>query len=76
MMVCDGMDLYIRVSLTSALAVGECSASLSLYPWGKSSRCPSGRRLSRPQSRSGQYGKVEILDPVVIQTLTPRLSGL
>jgi hypothetical protein len=29
----------------------------SIYPQGKSPRCPLVKKLGRPQSRSGIYGK-------------------
>jgi hypothetical protein len=49
-----GADVEIHVSLTSALVVGERSASrLRLFTLGESPRYPLDRRLDGPQSRSG-----------------------
>jgi hypothetical protein len=45
---------------------------LPLYPRGKSHLYPLDRRLGGPQSLSGRYGEVKILDPTGIQTPTPR----
>jgi hypothetical protein len=38
-----------------------------LYPRGKSPRYPLERRLGGPQSRSGRFGEVKILDPTGLE---------
>jgi hypothetical protein len=65
------MDLYIHVFFTSALAGGKCSASRSglFTPRGKGTRYPLDRRLGGPQSRSGRYGEMKILDVLGKATL-------
>jgi hypothetical protein len=47
----------------------QLHASAALLP-AKSSRYPLYRRLGGPQSRSGQYGEVKILDPTGTRTPT------
>jgi hypothetical protein len=49
---------------------------LRLYPWGKSPRFLSDKRLGGPQSQSARYGEVKILDPTGTQTPTPRSASL
>jgi hypothetical protein len=49
--------------------------SRPLYLQGKSLRYPWDRRLGGPQSRSGRYGEVNILDPTGSQTPTPQSSS-
>jgi hypothetical protein len=48
---------------------------LPLYPQGKSPRYPLDMRLGGPQSRSGRYGEVKILDHIGTRTPTPRSSS-
>jgi hypothetical protein len=59
-----GVDVYIHIFLTSALAGGEWSASRpeSFTP-GKEPLVPLDRRLGEPQTRSGRFGEEKILDP-------------
>jgi hypothetical protein len=54
-MVHGGEEVQLHAFLTSALAGGEWSATLSnrFTPVGKSPRYPFDRRLGRAQSRSG-----------------------
>jgi hypothetical protein len=60
------------IFLTSALVGGEWSVSRSCrFTPGKEPRYPFYRRLGGPQSRSGQYGEVKILDPTGTRTPTP-----
>jgi hypothetical protein len=56
-------DIYIHAFLTSALDGGEWSGSRSnaLFP-GKDSRHPLDTRLFEPQSRTGRYGEVSIIE--------------
>jgi hypothetical protein len=46
----------------------------SLYPQGKTPRCPLNRRLGGPQYRSGRRAEERILDPTGAQTPIPLLS--
>jgi hypothetical protein len=48
---------------------------LPLYPRGKSPRYPLDRRLSGPQSLSGQRGEEKVLDPTGTRTPTPWSSS-
>jgi hypothetical protein len=45
---------------------GQLHAPAALPP-GKETRYPLDRRLGGPQSRSGQYGEVKILDPIGLE---------
>jgi hypothetical protein len=69
-----GVGIQIHVFLTSALIQGEWSASRPgpHYPQGKN---PLDRKLGGPQSLSGRYQAVKILDPTGIRTPTPRPSS-
>jgi hypothetical protein len=49
---------------------------LPLYPFGKSPLYALDKRLVGPQSRSGRYGEVKILDPTGTRTPTGRSSIL
>lgn len=49
---------------------------LSLYFWGMSLQYPSDRKLGGPQSRSGLYGEVKILDSTVTRTPKPEVVQL
>jgi hypothetical protein len=55
-----GVDVFIHIFVTSALAVEEWSASSPRYPLNK--------RLGGPQSRSGRFAEEKILDPTGIRT--------
>jgi hypothetical protein len=46
-----------------------------LYPREKSPRYPLDRRLGGPQSRSGRFGEVKIIDPTGTRTPTPQSSN-
>jgi hypothetical protein len=61
-----GVDVYIHIFLTSALAGGEWSASRHgrFIP-----RYPLARRLG------GQFGDEKILDPTGTRTPTPQSSS-
>jgi hypothetical protein len=48
---------------------------LPLYTWGKSPRFSLCRRLGGPKCRSGRHGEDILLDPLGIQTPTPRFSS-
>jgi hypothetical protein len=76
MKVYGGVDVKSHVFLTPALVGGEWSASLlcRFYPRGKSPRYPLAKRLSGPQSRSGRYGEVKILDSTGTRISTSRTS--
>jgi hypothetical protein len=64
-----GVDVWIYIFLTSALAGGEWSQPL--YPRGKSPRYPLVRRLVGGQkSRCGRRGEEKILDPTGTRTPT------
>jgi hypothetical protein len=68
MRVYGGVDVYIYVFLTSALAGGEWSASrLAAVPPRKESPYPLDRRLYGPQHRSGRRGEDSNSDPSVVQ---------
>jgi hypothetical protein len=59
-----GVDAWIHIFLTSALAGGEWPASRPYsFDW----------RLGGPQSRSGR-GEIKILDPTGTRTPAPRSS--
>jgi hypothetical protein len=60
-----GMDVYIHIFLTSALAEGEWSAprTCRFNSRGKSSQDPLDKRVGGPQSRSGRSGEEKTLDP-------------
>jgi hypothetical protein len=66
-----GVDLQIRIFLTSATIGGEWSASrLSRFTLrGESPQYTLDRRLGEPQSRSGRYGEVKIPDPTETRTI-------
>jgi hypothetical protein len=62
----------MNVFLTTSLVGDEWSASrLGRFNHGERSLYPKDRRLGGPQSRSGRYGEVKILDPTGIRTPTP-----
>jgi hypothetical protein len=65
-----GVEVYIHVSLNSALVRGELSASRTrrFTPKGKSPRYQSERRLGGPKSRHGRHGELKILGPTWNQT--------
>jgi hypothetical protein len=76
-----GVNVYIHIFLTSALAGGEWSAS-------RPGRFTSGdrildRRLGGPQSQSGRLGEENIIEPYrdsnsepsVVQPIASRYSG-
>jgi hypothetical protein len=69
----EGVDVYIHIFLTSAIAGGEWSASRSDHftPGERAPRYPLDRRLGGPQSRSGRRGEKEILDHTGTRTPTP-----
>jgi hypothetical protein len=62
-----GKWICTGVFLTSALVESEWSAP-RLTIGEKSPRYPTDRRLGEPQSRSGWYAKVNILDPTGTRT--------
>jgi hypothetical protein len=67
-----GVVVYIHIFSTSALAGGECSASLpGRFTPVKKPRYPLDRRLSGTRSRSRRRGKENILDPTGIRTPAP-----
>jgi hypothetical protein len=72
-----GVDVYIHIFLTSALAVGEWSASRPgrFTPRGKSARYPLDSMLGGPQSRSGRFGEEKILEPTGTRTPNPQSSS-
>jgi hypothetical protein len=67
-----GIDVYIHIFLTSALAGGEWSVS---RPGRFTTRYPTNRRLGGSQSRSGRRGEQKILDRTGTQTPIPRSSN-
>jgi hypothetical protein len=77
------MHVYIHISLTSALAGGECSASRPgrFTPGGKSPRYPLDRGFGGPQSRSGQRAEnpwqywESSSDPSVVQLVASRYTN-
>jgi hypothetical protein len=72
MKVYGGVDVYLHIFLTSALAGGEWSASrTSCFTFGEGSpQYPLDMRLGGPQSRSGGCGDEKILHPTGTQTST------
>jgi hypothetical protein len=48
---------------------------LPRYSRGNSSRYPLDKRLDGPQSRSGRYGEVKVLDTIGTRTPTARSSS-
>jgi hypothetical protein len=64
-----GVDVEIHVFLTSTLVEMSCQprASAALPP-RRSPRYPSDMRLSEPQSRSGRYESMKILEPTGTRT--------
>jgi hypothetical protein len=62
------MKMYGEAELSSQLH------DLSALPPGKSPRCALERRLDGPQSRSGRYGEIKILDSTRTRTPTPYIS--
>jgi hypothetical protein len=72
-----GMDIQIHVLLTSAVTEGEWPASCSwlFIRRGKEPRYPLHRWRDGPQSRSGRYGEVKILDLAGNRTPTPQSSS-
>jgi hypothetical protein len=72
-----GVDVYIHIFLTSALAGGEWSALRpGRFTSGeKSLRYPLDRSLGGPQNRSGRRGEEKILDPTGTRIPTPSSSS-
>jgi hypothetical protein len=67
-----GVDVYIHIFLTSALAGGEWTASRTgLFTPGEKPRYPLARRLGGPQSRSGRRGEEKILEKFFTFRETP-----
>jgi hypothetical protein len=48
--------------------------ALTALPPGKEAPEPIDKKLDGPQSKSGRYGEVTILDPTRTDALTPRSS--
>jgi hypothetical protein len=69
------MKTYEEVVVFLTLALAGCEWSLPLCPRRRSHRYPSDRRLGGPQSRSGRYGELSLLDPTGTRTPTPRSSS-
>jgi hypothetical protein len=67
-----GVDIWIYIFLTSALAGDEWSAS---RPGRFNPPYPLDKRLGGPQSRSGKREEEKILDPTGSQTPTPWSSS-
>jgi hypothetical protein len=68
-----GVDVWIHIFLTSALAVGEWSASRPCrFTTGE--RAPGTHWIGGPQSRSEQREE-EIRDPTETRTRTPQSSS-
>jgi hypothetical protein len=67
-----GVDVWIHMFLTSALAGGVVTDSRPgrFTPRGKNTRYLLDRRLGGPQSRSGRRGEEKILDLTGTQTPT------
>jgi hypothetical protein len=65
MQLYGGVDVKIHIFLISTLVVGERSASrpCSLPVKGNSPQYQLDMRLDGPQSWSGQYEEVKIVDP-------------
>jgi hypothetical protein len=70
----EGVDVYIHIFLTSALALGEWSASRPgrFTPGERALGTQWIRRVGGPQSLSGRRGEEKILDPT--GTCTPTSS--
>jgi hypothetical protein len=68
-----GVDVYIHVYLTLALAGGEWLASRPgrFIPGKRAPWYSLDTRLGRPQNRSGRRGEEKILDPTGTRTLNP-----
>jgi hypothetical protein len=67
-----GVNVYIHIFLTSALVVGEWSASRPCrFTPGERAPGTHFMRLGGPQSRSGRYGEVKIFYPSGTQTPAP-----
>jgi hypothetical protein len=63
--ICHSCHLTFQKSLFHIIFV------MAALPLGKSPWYPFYRRLGGPQSRSGRYGEVKILDPTGTWTPTP-----
>jgi hypothetical protein len=68
-----GVDVYIHIFLTSAIAGGEWSAS---RPCRFTPRYPLDTRLGGPKNRSDGHGEVKILERTGTRTPTPWPSSL
>jgi hypothetical protein len=76
-MTYGGVDVYIHLFLDLGTAwkmSGQHHALAALLP-GNSSWYQYYRGLDGPQSRSGRYGGVNILDSTGTRTPTPRLPS-
>jgi hypothetical protein len=71
-----GVDVEIHIFLTSAVVVGERSASRPsrFTPGKRGPGTPLDRRWGGPQSRCG-HGKVKTLAPIGTRTPTPWSSS-
>jgi hypothetical protein len=72
--ISGGVDVWVRVFLTSALAGSEyqIDAPAALLPKTEILRNPSDSRLDVPQSRPEQRGEMIILDTTGTRSPTPR----
>jgi hypothetical protein len=73
-----GVDVQIRIFLTSVLVEGEGSASRAgrFTPGERTPRYPLDRRLGGLQSRSGRNEAEKILDPTGTRASTLQSSSL
>jgi hypothetical protein len=71
----EGVDVYIRIFLTSALVAMVSFTPRQLYPREKSRRYLLNRRLRGPQCQSGRRGEEKILDFAGTRTPTLRSSS-
>jgi hypothetical protein len=62
--------------LATSCSKWSASRTCSFTPGESAPGTELDRRLSRPQSRSGRYGEVTILDPTGTRTRTPRSSSV
>jgi hypothetical protein len=68
-----GEWIYSSLDLSTSWRWVVSFKNLPLYSRGKSPQYPLDRRLGGPQTLSGRYGHINILDPTVTQTPpTPR----
>jgi hypothetical protein len=71
-----GVDVYIYIFLTSALAGGEWSASRpGHFIQEKKSQCLLDGTLAGLQSRPGRRGEQKILDPTGTRNPTAKSSS-